>query len=795
MSSSNASQQRDRIFTQQYQCDQCVLFFDNYQKLQNHKRIHRGDSATMTEIDQSILDDVDMYHDENDTSNEDESVSNSEYTMESMELDNTISYKCACNFEDSEGEAHIYNSSQISTNTSTKAELMSIHLSQLMLQHRIARAAYRDIVQFINTVIRDHDNIMMEPGGKISHGETVDALLKSKSSVKDHEYDVCSSGCRLYGINDDQESCVDCSKPRYKTDPDQGQTPAASMKLMSVGDMLSQMLADPATRELLCYRANRESVAGQLTNIFDGDNYKQLVQQGLFSNPDDIVIGLYTDGFVNQKKGKNSYTIIHCIIFNLDLSIRWHGMYFDDISARLRPLEDFKVGNPSKNIYQPSIYTQLSTFSGSSFFALDELHLIARGIGKLVYDLITITLTKETKFYYTHPDNTLNITEYPFHIPRADLVTIGNCITSSRKYIPTSFQGSFDNVFAKIDGTRTVDWLDFLLYLVPTLVVPYLPNRAVKTALLSLMKGCALALQWTLTSELLDEMQSTGTRFYINKSRIVLCLVVFSDQCNITWSIYPISSSSKAPCNATPLAQWRDTAISICDEINLIRPKPYGRESYMDLPNDPSGVQLWEPFHQFVNLNNDSVEGVGSPSVKEALLKYYQRTTGLTGHEFGDSVVVVAARLWMDSTVYSSCMYRRKKNETSRGNHYVMFTCPYRNNRNVIVYSWLIGTVQFYFQHVDFYGFPHFLAFMEIMKEHDAAGHDSSVPIIKQRSQSTRILGHQTQPTYAVISVNDICHQVGLIQYPLNGNQFYVIAPYYIFNNNMRITKGNLSIL
>ncbi|OAD71932.1 C2H2-type zinc finger transcription factor [Phycomyces blakesleeanus NRRL 1555(-)] len=322
MSSSNASQQRDRISTQQYQCDQCVLFFDNYQKLQNHKRIHRGDSATMTEIDQSILDDVDMYHDENDTSNEDESVSNSEYTMESMELDNTISYKCACNFEDSEGEAHIYNSSQISTNTFTKAELMSIHLSQLMLQHRIARAAYRDIVQFINTVIRDHDDIMMEPGAKISHGETVDALLKSKSSVKGHEYDVCSSGCQLYGINDDQESCVDCGKPRYKTDPNQSQTPATSMKLMSVGDMLSQMLADPATRELLCYRANRESVAGQLTDIFYSDNYKQLVQQSLFSNLNDIAIGLYTNGFLNQKKGKNSYTIIHCIIFNLDPSIR-----------------------------------------------------------------------------------------------------------------------------------------------------------------------------------------------------------------------------------------------------------------------------------------------------------------------------------------------------------------------------------------------------------------------------------------------------------------------------------------
>ncbi|OAD65390.1 hypothetical protein PHYBLDRAFT_176157 [Phycomyces blakesleeanus NRRL 1555(-)] len=432
-------------------------------------------------------------------------------------------------------------------------------------------------------------------------------------------------------------------------------------------------------------------------------------------------------------------------------------MYFDDISAWLRPLEDFKVGNPSKNIYQPSIYTQLSTFSESSFFALDELHLIARGIGKLVYDLITVTLTKETKFYYTHPDNTLNTIEYPFHIPRADLVTIGNCITSSQKYIPTSFQGSFDNVFAKINGIHAVDWLDFLLYLVPTLVVPYLPNRAVKTALLSLVKGCALALQWTLTSELLDEMESVfrlvqhylvHIPYIIKQQGPLRCYSTCSMERVIGIFLKLIKSKSKGGQNASFLVErfaihnYTSTAISICDEINLIWPKPYGRESYMDLPNDPSGAQLWEPFHQFVNLNDDSVEGVGGPSVKEALLKYYQRTTDLTGHEFGDSVVVVAARLWMDSTVYSSCMYQRKKNKTSRSNHYVMFTCPYRNNRNVIVHSWLVGTVQFYFQHVDFYGFPHFLAFVEVMKEHDVADHDSSVPIIKQQSQSTRTLGH-----------------------------------------------------
>lgn len=59
----------------------------------------------------------------------------------------------------------------------------------------------------------------------------------------------------------------------------------------------------------------------------------------------------------------------------------------------------------------------------------------------------------------------------------------------------------------KKDGVRAVDWLDFLLYVVPTLVVPYLPSTSAKKALLALVKGCALALQWRLTEDLLREME------------------------------------------------------------------------------------------------------------------------------------------------------------------------------------------------------------------------------------------------------------------------------------------------
>ncbi|KAI9016345.1 hypothetical protein CLU79DRAFT_318992 [Phycomyces nitens] len=80
------------------------------------------------------------------------------------------------------------------------------------------------------------------------------------------------------------------------------------------------------------------------------------------------------------------------------------------------------------------------------------------------------------------------------------------------------------------------------------------------------------------------------------------------------------------------------------------------------------------------------------------------------------------------------------------------------------------------------------------MKEHTTVAHDFSVPIVKKRPTDT-LHGHIPSPTFAVINVDDIIHQVGLIQYPPNSNQFFVIAPYFVFNTNLRITKGNLSIL
>ncbi|KAI9010510.1 hypothetical protein CLU79DRAFT_710433, partial [Phycomyces nitens] len=466
----------------------------------------------------------------------------------------------------------------------------------------------------------------------------------------------------------------------------------------------------------------------------------------------------------------------------------------------------------------PSLFAELATFSGSSFFALDELHLIARGIGKHLFELISVAHSKDTKFYYTQ-DNTQSADNYPFYIPRSDLETIGNCISNSRQFIPISFQGSFDNIFQKIDGTRAVDWLDFLLYIIPTVVVPYLPSRAAKNAVLSLVKGCALALQWSLTYTLIDEMerhfkdwhafllyqvhQKTLSRSVFRPVQHYLIHIPHiirrqgplrsysTRSMERVIGVYSklIRSKSKGGRNASLLVErfaihrYIHTAIDLHNHTSIIHPHTYNESSFINIPNDESGAQLWEPFHRNTQLLDDTIEGISSNIVRNALLRYYTRNTTTYTTEIADSSIVVASCLWKDSTVYSSSIYRKMKNETSRGNHHIMFTCTYKN--------WLVGTVEFYFQHKDTHGITHFLAFVDVMKEHTTATHDFSIPIVKKRPTDT-LNGHIPPPTFAVINVNDIIHQVGLIQYPPNSNQFFMIAPYFIFNTNLRITNGNL---
>lgn len=94
--------------------------------------------------------------------------------------------------------------------------------------------------------------------------------------------------------------------------------------------------------------------------------------------------------------------------------------------------------------------------------------------------------------------NNANQWPYTFHIPKQDLENIGKLIEKSRPNIPSTFNSKWDNPIVKSGGNRGVDWLDFFLYMVPTLFVPALTNSQARRPLLILAKSCAAVLKWEI---------------------------------------------------------------------------------------------------------------------------------------------------------------------------------------------------------------------------------------------------------------------------------------------------------
>ena len=122
----------------------------------------------------------------------------------------------------------------------------------------------------------------------------------------------------------------------------------------------------------------------------------------------------------------------------------------------------------------------------------------------------------------------------------------------------------------------------------------------------------------------------------------------------------------------------------------------------------------------------------------------------------------------------------------------------YHSNRGVKE-CWFVGAVTFYFQH-QYNEDTHFLALVEVMKEHQAANYDKTTPVVKMNEpveQQSKEKPDQRPipPKYAVINVEDIIYQVGLIKSPHSDTVFKVIAPYLIFRRDMRSTAGHIKNL
>ncbi|KAI7894495.1 uncharacterized protein EV154DRAFT_560448 [Mucor mucedo] len=225
----------------------------------------------------------------------------------------TRTLKASCNFSPGD-EGHVYDEASIQEHAFTTSKLRSIELYDIVTSFQVFSGCHRQIVRLMNTVIRDHEKLAEEYNPHIFYAGPVSTLLKERT-IKAHEYDNCKNVCQLFDITQDEKVCSVCKESRYESEvPGSVLIPVQTIKMMSVGDQLSKLLSHEETRQKLRYRHDRKENPGNISDYFDGEDYKALKAADLFQSPEDIALVLFVDGVVNQSKSKQEMTIVHYMV-------------------------------------------------------------------------------------------------------------------------------------------------------------------------------------------------------------------------------------------------------------------------------------------------------------------------------------------------------------------------------------------------------------------------------------------------------------------------------------------------
>ncbi|KAL0135633.1 hypothetical protein V8B55DRAFT_1441108 [Mucor lusitanicus] len=457
---------------------------------------------------------------------------------------------------------------------------------------------------------------------------------------------------------------------------------------------------------------------------------------------------------------------------------RNHGLYLpykpqssNGSAARLRTKQDYQEGDPAHGIHSLSLLSGMKLFNGSLVFNW----------------LQPRTPSFTTRPNQTEPDTeTYNVEGYPFMIPKAKLLVIGQRIEESRQHIPNLFLGSCRNHIFNRKGMRSVNLIDILTQSTATLFIPQLESVATQQALLQLIKACTIAMSWSVTEEELQEMDRCFVSFFTfckeqiqarNLSATVYRPVLHA-ACHFSAAIrnnesLPVAStrsiersigafkrkltgkiaSQAQPNNLVEKTMVRSLlnhSLDVEEEANLITPEEHNGDDDDELTvNYSSDRQLWLPFENVV-LNDDEVhyEGVKVSAIRKAFGKFYQRVhSDSTIRINGPVVYKLAGRAWLTNKVVLSSVYQANKSrEHRRANHYVFFTSPFKR-RDVTIEACK-----------PFEAKTFFLAFVKLMQGHGRATHSQDIPEVV-------LPGTQESCRYAIISIDrDIQYQVGLVK-------------------------------
>ncbi|CEP19952.1 hypothetical protein [Parasitella parasitica] len=324
-------------------------------------------------------------------------------------------------------------------------------------------------------------------------------------------------------------------------------------------------------------------------------------------------------------------------------------------------------------INKPTVLAKLSTFVGVESIGLEELHAISN-IFKLFYEMISHRYKANFKYIG-------NEAAYPFQLSHLQFQCLGVAMASGRQYIPTgAFQGSFYPVDPSNVKSiyRSTDWIEWPIYVVPTFLVGLLDNAEIRKGVLGLSRGCALAMQWTVSKENIEEMKVSFELWSLEKEI----------------GNYKKKMRARVNVDANAINVFeRITRYKFLETTGMIdfstlynRNPDYKRRGFIEHPaakDDPSGSaypQLWEPFFCPAFLTSSSSSSNTSPSYTiegliltdkfiKALSAYKKRFLGVGKNAVIDldlgKPVTPVAKLWSDGHVLTSSIFKENLKATT----------------------------------------------------------------------------------------------------------------------------------
>ncbi|QRV96382.1 Transposase family Tnp2 protein [Ceratobasidium sp. AG-Ba] len=158
--------------------------------------------------------------------------------------------------------------------------------------------------------------------------------LKFLSRLESRQYDCCIESCVCFlGRYEHSDQCPYCKNPRYNVN---GQ-PRRTYCYTPLIPQLQGLFQNPASIKNMRHRVGHEAAQaadpGRLEDVFDGELYRRLRNTRVsedsdycyFNNPDDIALGLGTDGFNMYKrrhKGNSAAWPLILVNYNLHPKIR-----------------------------------------------------------------------------------------------------------------------------------------------------------------------------------------------------------------------------------------------------------------------------------------------------------------------------------------------------------------------------------------------------------------------------------------------------------------------------------------